>query len=160
MRSERRRHENILRKVLIQRNCEFRQCTAQEMCSPIARAVICSGCWRACPFPTANTWSSTRLFRWVCSRQHDRTPTKIASALENFPATVIMPSAWPDWSKFQFLSSWHGEILNHTNNNLPGLPRFEPHEQQPSRHERSALTTRPNVRCNLPLTCYCVSAPS
>ena len=25
-----------------------------------------------------------------------RTPTKIASALENFPATVIMPSAWPD----------------------------------------------------------------
>ena len=23
------------------------------------------------------------------------------------PATVIMPSAWPDWSKFQFLRSWH-----------------------------------------------------
>ena len=58
-------------------------------------------------FYTAHTWSSTRLFRWESSRQHDRTPTKIASALENFPATVIMPSAWPDWSKFQFLGAWH-----------------------------------------------------
>ena len=27
--------------------------------------------------------------------------------LENFPSTVIMPRAWPDWSKFQFLRSWH-----------------------------------------------------
>ena len=35
------------------------------------------------------------------------TPTKIASALENFPDAVIMPSVWPDWSKFQFLRSWH-----------------------------------------------------
>ena len=35
-------------------------------------------------------------FRWEGSRQHDRIPTKIASALENFPATVIMPSAWQD----------------------------------------------------------------
>ena len=25
----------------------------------------------------------------------------------NFPATVIMPRACPDWSKFQFLRSWH-----------------------------------------------------
>jgi len=32
-RSERRRHEYILRKVLIQRNCEYRQCncTTQEL---------------------------------------------------------------------------------------------------------------------------------
>ena len=30
-RSERRRHENILRKVLVQRNCEYRQCTTQEL---------------------------------------------------------------------------------------------------------------------------------
>jgi len=56
-------------------------------------------------FSTAHPWSSTRLFRWDGSRQHDRTPTKIAFALENFPATVIMPSTWPDWSKFQFLRS-------------------------------------------------------
>jgi len=35
--------------------------------------------------------------------KHDRTPTKIASEKENFPATLIMTSAWPDWSKFQFL---------------------------------------------------------
>jgi len=48
-----------------------------------------------------------RLFQWEGSRQHDRTPTKIASALENFPATVIMASAWPDWSKFQYFRSWH-----------------------------------------------------
>ena len=37
-----------------------------------------------------------KLFRWEGSRQHDRTHTKIASPLENFPATVIMLSAWPD----------------------------------------------------------------
>ena len=48
-------------------------------------------CWRDRP---THSWSSTRLFRWEGSRQHDRTPTKIASALENFPAAVIMPSAW------------------------------------------------------------------
>ena len=29
--SERRRHKNILRKVLIQRHCEYRQCTTQEL---------------------------------------------------------------------------------------------------------------------------------
>jgi len=45
--------------------------------------------------------SSTKLFRWEGRKQHDRTPTKIAS--ESFPATVITPSAWPDWSKFQFV---------------------------------------------------------
>jgi len=28
---ERRRHENILRKVLMQHNCEYRQCTTQEL---------------------------------------------------------------------------------------------------------------------------------
>ena len=112
-RSERRRHENILRKVLIQRNCEYRQCncTTQELSfqwhrrSPGQRFVY--SVEEIAHFSTANTWSSTRLFRWEGSRQHDRTPTKIAFALENFPATVIMPSTWPDWSKFQFLRSWH-----------------------------------------------------
>ena len=110
-RSERRRHENILQKVLIQRNCEYRQCTTQELSfqwhrrSPGQRFVW--GVEEIAHFSTARTWSSTRLFRWEGSRQHDRTPTKIASALENFPATVIMPSAWPDWSKFQCLRSWH-----------------------------------------------------
>jgi len=31
MAHERRRHENILRKVLIQRNCEYGQCTTKEL---------------------------------------------------------------------------------------------------------------------------------
>jgi len=45
------------------------------------------------------------LYRWEGSRQHGRTLTKITSALDSFPATVILPSTWPDWSKFQFLRS-------------------------------------------------------
>ena len=110
-RSERRRNKNILRKVLIQRSCEYRQCTTQELSfqwhqrSPGQRFV--EGVEEIAHFSTAHTWSSTRLFRWEGSRQHDRTPTKIASALANFPTTVIIPSNWPDWSKFQFLRSWH-----------------------------------------------------
>ena len=48
------------------------------------------------PISQPHTLGLRRGFRWEGSRQHDRTPTKIASALENFPATVIMPSPWPD----------------------------------------------------------------
>ena len=65
--------------------------------STIARAEICLGCWRDLPFLNR---THLVLFRWEGSRQYDRTPTKNASALENFPATVIIPSTWPDWSKF------------------------------------------------------------
>ena len=91
-RGERRRQENILRKVLIQRNCTRIVLPA----STIARAEICLGCWRDCPFLNP----STRLFRWEGSRQHDRTPTKIASAFGEFP--------WPDLARlFLFLRSWH-----------------------------------------------------
>jgi len=58
--------------------------------STIARAKICLECCRDRPFLN-RTQLVTRLFRWEGSRQHDRNPTKIASALQNFPATVIMP---------------------------------------------------------------------
>jgi len=86
--------------------------------STIARAEICLGCWRDRPFLNHTHLVFDEVIRsrqhdrtpTKISRQHDRTPTKIASALENFSsfrATVIMPSAWPDWSKFQLLRSWH-----------------------------------------------------
>ena len=77
--------------------------------STIARAEICLGCWRDHPFlnRTHLVFDEVIPMGSQPSRQHDQTPTKIASALENFPAIVIMPSVWPDWSKFQFLRSWH-----------------------------------------------------
>jgi len=83
---------------------------------PVARAEICLGCRRDRPFlnrthlvfdeviPNEVIYGIRRVYSG--SWQHDRTPTKTASA-KNFPATVVMPSAWPDWSKFQFLRSWH-----------------------------------------------------
>ena len=70
------------RRVLIQRNCEYRQCITQELSfqwhrrSPGQRFV-----WgveeiveEIAHFSTAHTWSSTRLFRWEGSRHpHWRT---------------------------------------------------------------------------------------
>ena len=138
------------------RNCEYRQWTMDNtrivlpVASTIARAEICLGCWRDCPFlnrthlvldevvPMGGQYDRTPtrlhlsllqslLFRWEGSRQHDRTPTRLHLSLLQ---SLWLTSAWPDWSKLQFLR-----------------PRFEPHEQRPTRHEASALTTRPRVRC-------------
>ena len=91
----------FLRKVLTQLNCEYMvtdNVTAQHKncpCSGIDDRPgrdLFRGVEEIAHFSTASTWSSTKWFRWEGSRQHDRTLTKIASALENFPATVIMPS--------------------------------------------------------------------
>jgi len=78
-----------LRKVLTQRNCEH--CTHSNnttivlrVPSTIAGAEICL---EIAYFSKARTWSSTKLFRWEDKRQHDRTPTKIASAVKIFHTT-------------------------------------------------------------------------
>jgi len=63
-------------------------------------------------------------FRWEGRRQHDQTLTKIASLLECFPATLVVPVTWPDWSKFQFLRFWYNHI-----------------KLRPTRHKVSTLTT-------------------
>ena len=76
-------------------------------------------------FSTAHTWSSTRLFRWEGSRQHDRTPTKIASALENFPATVNYAERLARLTQVPILEvlTRPGRDSNHTNNDLPDMKR-------------------------------------
>jgi len=111
-RSERRRHENVLRKVLIQRNCEYRQCTTQELsfqcygnsCYLPGRDLI--RVLKRSPISQPHTLGLRRGY-WEADGKAVGNTTKIASALENFPAAVIMTSAWPDWSKFQYLRSWH-----------------------------------------------------
>ena len=113
----------------------YKNCPSSAIDDRQGRRLVWSG-EKIAHFSTANTLSSTRsfrwegswqqrLFRWEGSRQHDRTPTKIASTLENFPATVITPSAWPDWNRFQFLRSWHdpAEIWTTPNYDLPDMKR-------------------------------------
>ena len=137
-RSEWRRHEYMCGKFLHNAIARF------------ARVEICLGCWRGRPFLNCTHLGHRRS----CSgkRQHDRTPTNIASALESFAATVIMPSAWPDWSKFPFLRSWYlAEIRTPSNYDLP------------TRRKASALTAWPHVRLTHASTtksCRCLSSTS
>ena len=112
-----------LRKVLRQRNCEYKQ---QHNSYPSnafndCRTEICLGCWWDRPFLDRTHLVFYEVVRWEGRKQHDRTPTKNASALESFPATVTMPSAWSEWSKFQFLRSWFDpdEIRTAPNYDLP-----------------------------------------
>ena len=136
-RSERRWHENILRKVLIQRNCEYRQCTTQELSFQwhrrSARAEICLGCWRDRPFLKRRGYSGGK-------------------AVGN--TTGLRRRLHPHWriSLLQSLCRALGQT--EASSNFQGLgttrPRFEPHEQRPTRHEASALTTRPHVRLSGP----------
>jgi len=74
----------------LQRNCEH--CTHSNNTTIVLRLSpgqrFVSGVEEIAHFSTAHTWSSAKLFRWEGSRQHDRTPTKIAFALESFPAAV------------------------------------------------------------------------
>ena len=113
------------------RNCEYRQWTMDNtrivlpVASTIARAEICLGCWRDCPFLNRTHLVLDEVV--PMGGQYDRTPTRLHLSLLQ---SLWLTSAWPDWSKLQFLR-----------------PRFEPHEQRPTRHEASALTTRPRVRC-------------
>ena len=107
-RSERRRHENILWKVLIQRNCEYRQCTTQELSfqgRDLFRVL------KKSPISQPHTLGLRRGYsdgKAVGNTTGLR--RRLHPHLENFPATVIMPSTWPDWSKFQFLRSWHDPV--------------------------------------------------
>ena len=129
-------------KVLAQRNCEI--CQGRDLFRVLKRSPISQ---------LHALGSSTKLFRCEGKRQHDRTPTNIASALESFAATVIMPSAWPDWSKFPFLRSWYdlAEIRTPSNYDLP------------TRRKASALTAWPHVRLTHASTtksCRCLSSTS
>jgi len=59
------------------------------------------------------------------SRQHDRTPTKIASALEKFPATVIIAERLARLKQVPIFKvlALPGRDSNHTNNELPDMKR-------------------------------------
>ena len=98
-----------LREVLTQRNCEhctYSNNTIIVLRVPSTIAGIWLECWRDRPFLDRTRLVFDEVVPMGGKRQHDRTPTKFASALESFPVTVITPSAWPDWSKFQFSRSW------------------------------------------------------
>jgi len=70
-------------------------------------AEICLECWRDRPFldRTYLVFSEVvPMERWKATRPDS---DEDCSLCGDFPATVIMPSAWPDWSKFQLLRLWH-----------------------------------------------------
>jgi len=81
-RSERRSHENMSGKFLQHYNsvtAQHKNCPSNAFDHRLGRDLF-----RVLKFSTARTWSSTNLFLLEGKEQHDRTPTKIASALEFF----------------------------------------------------------------------------
>ena len=103
---------------------------------PVA-PTIARGVEEIAHFSTAHTWSSMKLFRWEGSRQHDNfiDSSKIASELENFPATELEnfpATCYSHYAErlarlkqvpiFKVLAR-PGRDSNHTNNDLSDMKR-------------------------------------
>ena len=141
-RSERRRHENILRKVLIQilynaiastDNVQHKNCPSSGIDDRPGRDLF--RVLKRSPISQPHTLG----LRWGYSN---------GKAVDN--TTRLRRRLHPHWRISLLQSLWRALGQTEASSNILGLgtiqPRFEPHEQRPTRHEASALTTRPHVR--------------
>jgi len=115
--------EHFCGKVLIQRVQTMHNTT---IVLPVPSTIAWAEIWRDRPFLNRTHLVFDEVFRLEGGRQHDQTPTKIASTLENLPATVIKLNYVERLARLKQVPVFKvlarpGRDSNHANNDLPDM---------------------------------------